>query len=130
MAWCFSRGVDATMHSHLSYTYPTPFIKEFPFSITYCLMIHPKILRQMHTRKIVYSPNTSSRFLNHKSYSNKHFIPELMMMNYFCGMLDRRKVFSLIFSQDHCQRSSPSRISDTARAGLEPMQNLSSGFFE
>ena len=31
----------------------------------------------------------------------------------FCGMVDRRKAFSLISSQDHCQRSSPSRISDT-----------------
>ena len=37
----------------------------------------------------------------------------LMMMNCFCGMVDRRKTFSLISSWDHCQRSSPSRISDT-----------------
>ena len=48
------------------------------------------------------------------------------LMNCFCGMVDRRKAFSLISSQDHCQRSSPSRISDTPRAGFEPMQNLSS----
>ena len=34
-----------------------------------------------------------------------------MMMNCFCGMVDRRKAFSLISSRDHCQRSSPSRIS-------------------
>ena len=27
----------------------------------------------------------------------------------FCDMVDRRKVFSLISSQDHCQRSSPSQ---------------------
>ena len=26
----------------------------------------------------------------------------------FCGMVDRRKAFSLISSRDHCQRSSPS----------------------
>ena len=45
----------------------------------------------------------------------------------FCGMVDRRKVFSLISSRDHCQRSSPSRISETPRAGFEPAQNLSSG---
>ena len=51
-------------------------------------------------------------------------------MNCFCGMVDRRKAFSLISSRDHCQRSSPSRISDTPRAGFEPAQNLSSGFVE
>ena len=54
----------------------------------------------------------------------------MMMMNYFCGMVDRRKAFSLISSRDHCQRSSPSRISDTPLAGFEPAQNLSSGFVE
>ena len=42
------------------------------------------------------------------------------LMNCFCGMVDRRKAFSLISSRDHCQRSSPSRISDTPRAGFEP----------
>ena len=52
----------------------------------------------------------------------------MMMMNCFCGMVDRRKAFSLISSRDHCQRSSPSWISDTPRAGFEPAQNLS--FFE
>ena len=31
---------------------------------------------------------------------------------------------------EHCQRSSPSRISDMPRAGFEPAQNLSSGFVE
>ena len=53
-----------------------------------------------------------------------------MMMNCFCGMVDRRKAFSLISSRDHCQRSSPSRISDTPRAWFEPAQNLSSGLVE
>ena len=54
----------------------------------------------------------------------------MMMMNCFCDMVDRRKVFSLISSRDHCQRSSPSWISDTPRAGFEPAQNLSSGLVE
>ena len=54
----------------------------------------------------------------------------MMMMNCFCGLVDQRKVFSLIFSTDHCQRSSPSQISDTLRAGFEPAQNLSSGLVE
>ena len=38
----------------------------------------------------------------------------MIMMNCFCSMVDRRKAFSLISSLDHCQRSWPSRISDTA----------------
>ena len=46
----------------------------------------------------------------------------------FCGMVDRRKVFSLISSRDHRQRSSPSRISHTPRVVFEPAQNLSSGW--
>ena len=54
----------------------------------------------------------------------------MMMMNCFCGMVDRQKAFSLISSRDHCQRSSPSRISDTPRAGFEPTQNLSSDLVE
>ena len=53
-----------------------------------------------------------------------------MVMNCFCGMVDRRKAFSLISSRDHCQRSSPSRISDAPRAGFKPAQNLSSGLVE
>ena len=51
-------------------------------------------------------------------------------MNYFCGIGDRRKAFSLISSRDHCQRPSPSRTSDTPRAGFEFAQNLSSGLAE
>ena len=47
-------------------------------------------------------------------------------MNCFCGMVDRRKTFSLISSRDHCQRSSPSRIFDTPRAGFEPAHDLNS----
>ena len=54
----------------------------------------------------------------------------MMMMNIFCGMVDRRKPFSLISIQDHCQRTSPSRISNTPRAKFEPAQNLSSGLVE
>ena len=29
----------------------------------------------------------------------------MMMINFFCGMVDRQKAFGLISSQDHCQRS-------------------------
>ena len=45
-------------------------------------------------------------------------------------LTDERRAFSLISSRDHCQRSSPSRISDTPGAGFEPAQNLSSGLVE
>ena len=45
-------------------------------------------------------------------------------------VVDRRKAFSLISSQDHCQRSSSLRISDTLQAGFKPAQNLSSGLVE
>ena len=34
-------------------------------------------------------------------------------LNCVCDMVDRRIAFSLISSLDHCQRFSPSRISDT-----------------
>ena len=52
----------------------------------------------------------------------------MMIMNCFFRMIDRRQVFSLISSRDHCQRFSPSQISDTPRAGFEPAQIHSSGF--
>ena len=54
----------------------------------------------------------------------------MMIMNYFCGMVDRRKAFNLISSRGHCQRSSPSRISDTLHTVFDPAQNLSSGLVE
>ena len=53
-----------------------------------------------------------------------------MTMNFFCGMVDRRKAFGLISTREHRQRSSPSRISNTPQAGFEPVQNLISGFIE
>ena len=55
---------------------------------------------------------------------------ELMMMNCFCGMGNRRKAFNLIFSRNRCLRFSRSQISDMPRAGLESAQNLNSGFVE
>ena len=38
---------------------------------------------------------------------------KMMMMNCFYDIVDQRKAFSLISSWEHCQRYSPSRISDT-----------------
>ena len=40
------------------------------------------------------------------------------------------KAFSLISSWNHCQRYSPSQISDMLQAGFEPAQNLTSGLVE
>ena len=54
----------------------------------------------------------------------------MVMMSCFCVMVDQRKAYSLISSQDHCQRSSPLPISDTLQAGFEPAQNLNSGLFK
>ena len=73
-------------------------------------------------------------FIKHAKFIEHASTPSMMMMmmimNCFCGMVDQRKVISLISSRDHCQRSSPSRISDTSRARFEPAQNLSSGLVE
>ena len=48
----------------------------------------------------------------------------------FCGMVGRRKAFDPISSRDHSQRSSPSQIFETLRAGFKPAQSMSSYFFE
>ena len=52
------------------------------------------------------------------------------MMNFFWGMVDQPKTFSLIYSWDHFQRFAPSRIFDMHQTGFETSQNLSSGFVE
>ena len=54
----------------------------------------------------------------------------MMKMICFCKMVDQRKVFSLISSQDYCQRSSESRITNTLWAGFKPVHNQSSGLVE
>ena len=48
----------------------------------------------------------------------------------FVVWLTGERRLHLISSLDHCQRFSPSRISDTPRAGFEPVQNLSSDLVE
>ena len=40
-------------------------------------------------------------------------------------MVDRQKAFSFFFSRDFYQRFSPSQISDTPQAGVEPALNQS-----
>ena len=50
----------------------------------------------------------------------------MMIMNYFCGMADRPKMFFLSYLQTepHCQRFLTLQISDTLGTGFEPEQNL------
>ena len=54
----------------------------------------------------------------------------IKMMGCFCGMVDQRQTFRLIFSQDHSQKSSPSRISHTSGPWYECAQNRTPGFAE
>ena len=73
-----------------------------------------------------------TQIVEYFSHSN-HFLVEdfmtMMMMNFFCGMVDRRKPFSFISSWDEvCQLEIlTSENSGTPRAGFEPEQNLSPG---
>ena len=55
----------------------------------------------------------ASIFLNFGDVIVECCVYKREMMNCFCGMVDRRKAFSLISDEDHCQRYSPSQISDT-----------------
>ena len=48
----------------------------------------------------------------------------------FRVIVNRKKAFSLIFSRDHCQRSSLSRFSNTPGEVFEPVRNLSLGLVE
>lgn len=54
----------------------------------------------------------------------------LMIMKYFCGIVGRQEVPSIIFNQHCCQGFLSSGISDMLPAEHEPSQNVSSGFVE
>ena len=54
----------------------------------------------------------------------------IIMIICFCGMVDQRKMFSLISRREHRQRFLPRRISNTSRAGFESAQDLRSGSVE
>ena len=49
---------------------------------------------------------------------------------FFCGMVDQGKTFSLISSWALFQRSSLLQISDILQTGFEPAQNLCSALVE
>ena len=107
--------------------------------------LHQVILRQIVFAKFilkVYYPPPSEREVWHLKKANTDHIKRAInefpwwlwrwwwwwrwWIVFVVWLIDERR--SLISSQDHCQRSSPSRISDTPWAGFEPAQNLSSGF--
>ena len=69
---------------------------------------HQNLIYGVADFKVLLPPPYLTEIWNYKNANVKH-----MMMNCFCGMIDRRKAFSLISSRDNCQRSSPSRITDT-----------------
>ena len=52
------------------------------------------------------------------------------MLNCFCSMIDKQKVFSLTSSWNYCQSSSLLLISNMLGTGLELVQNLSFGLVE
>ena len=54
----------------------------------------------------------------------------MIMMNCFSGMVDRRKLISIIFSRNLYQRFSPSKISDVPGAGFKSLPKIKSNFVE
>ena len=88
------------------------------------------LAKRLYMKHIPDTLQPSQKQTNLKTYSLTKNYFSLMMMNCFCGMVDRRKAVTLLSSRDHCQRSSPPRNSDTPRAGFEPAQKLSSGLVE
>ena len=54
------------------------------------------------------------------------FLALIMMMNFFCGLVDQQMCVQMYFSQDRCWRFSPWQTSDKLRAGYKPAWTLSS----
>ena len=59
-------------------------------------------------------------------YILDHIIFYDELMNYFCGIGDRRKVLKPTSNRDHDQSFSPSQTCDNPQAGFQSAQNLSS----
>ena len=97
-----------------------------------CAKPHTEVSK-LSNPKYFYKEFTIQKYLAFgiKGRTQKFYIEIIsLMMNFFWGIVDRQKTFSLISSRHHCHRSSLSSISNTPRAGFEPAQNLSSGFVE
>ena len=94
----------------------------------WCRRQSVNFIRINRYKDFVYKCSFCIHCMNSKAYFNESFMMKMKMMNYFCGMVARRKKFSLISSRDQRKRSSPMRIFDMPQRRLEPMQNLSSDF--
>ena len=87
--------------------------------------IFSKLTLKTSERRLYYRSDIF--FVNSEQISH---IVLVIMMNIFSGKYDRRKGYSLIFSREHCQRSSPLQISNMPWVVFEPAQNLYSGFLK
>ena len=94
-------------------------MKLFDFEVAHSSPIHPA------NDLLLLAPSSNEQVNGCKTERQGYFGLLVAELNCFCGMVDRRKPFSLISSRDHCHISSPPRISDMPRLGFEAAQNLS-----
>ena len=74
--------------------------------------------------------NFATKFLCSTGSLNVNKFQQCCELSFWIKLADRRNAFNLISSRDHCQRFSPSWISNTPQAGFEPVQNLSLSLVE
>ena len=122
---------------HKQHGFVLGFLKQRSSFFTIMVLRYQKYSNPLRLTMVPY--NNESQYLRiqqfitcqfNKDCIHKKRVMMIMMMNCFCEMVDRRKALSIISSRDHCQRFSPLQISDTPRAVVEPVQNLSSHFLE
>ena len=93
-------------------------MKEWIASFCYDCILFPLGTRWKHVYSLLHLiilSQSSKKYFS--AWSSKHLI---MMMTRLSYDWPTKKVFSHISSQNHCQRSSPSQISDMLRVGFEP----------
>ena len=120
---CVSQGKKCSLLGNFGELF---FLKHLFWDSPFCLITDE--LKEELFAKI--ADVCTKSFIQHVWQGANKCLMMMMMMKCFCGMVDQRKAFVFISSWDHCQRSSPSQIPDTPRAGLEPVQNLNSGLVE
>ena len=98
--------------------------------VWFCLILKER-LRSCNFLKTINSlPLPNIVFLPTFLLKNPGIINLLIVTGYFCRMIDRRKILSIISSGKHCQRFLPSQILDILVTGFEPIQTLSLDFHE
>ena len=111
----FSKTLSFLLQSLIWTIWILPFGTQKKFVLKNCIV------------KLVRPPQVMPIFIKVLDLSQdcaNEWVIKIMMMNCFCGMVDQRMALSFISSRDHCQKSSPSRISETPQAGFEPAHNL------